>query len=93
MFFYNKFTTFGKILFAIGCLIPISIVTLVVLFILVIEIDDKWRTYGSSLSFEKRKSSFDLMILPFVEEIVVENEKKLLYLEQKMNSKVKIISP
>lgn len=77
MFFYNKFTTFGKILFAIGCLIPISIVTLVVLFILVIEIDDKWRTYGSSLSFEKRKSSFDLMILPFVEEIVVENEKKI----------------
>ncbi|SHH78160.1 hypothetical protein SAMN05720761_12649 [Fibrobacter sp. UWCM] len=74
-----RLTKFGKIIFAVGCLIPIGIAILISLFFLggmkVREIDGKWINEGVSDVFKKKSFSYD-KVLVFANELTVRDHEK-----------------
>ncbi len=64
-------TKLGKFIFAVGCLFPVGVILLFV----ADEIDDQWIAKWTSLSFEKKESSFDMT--SFFSEAVIADENTI----------------
>ena len=84
-------TKLGKFIFAVGCLFPVSIVFLIMLLFVYVDIHEKWIKDWTSSSFEMEKNTFE-MDFDF-HSAVIENEKKSLYLEQRIDLEAIITNP